>query len=253
MHDDYKYDEYDMIYLYEHNDDNEQNKLFHCYYVSYLLVFNFLINHKKNIVKCYLNYAINEQIRFYPQYMIDLLPKLFKKPKYVNSELSKYYTDYICKLYDRNYRNSWSVDLYDPFFERKYKEFTGHDHVDINYDRERTIFVKQDNKYQYKSEILLNRNECDINTKLIECKYIKFLIQILHSTKINKSSNIIDTKNYGEMSTSYDHLVRCHQLFNPTQLNKIQNYFTSKLGGFCQDGDKCNNIKQHILAKRDKI
>ena len=78
------------------------------FFVSYLLIFEFILL-RENVLKCYLNYAINEQIRYYPQFIVDILPKLFKKKD-------------IFGIYRRDFKNLWSADLQDPSFNKMYKK-----------------------------------------------------------------------------------------------------------------------------------
>eukprot|EP01084_Bolivina_argentea_P011624 21725_1 len=245
---------YNTIYFYQTNDVNEQKHLFHIYYITYFLIFNFHINSKQNVVKTYMNYGINEQIRFFPHFIMDVLPKLFKKPKY--KKATKYFTDFISPMYQNNFKNSWSVHLYDSKFNQKYKQLTGYDHIDINYDREKTLFVKttNDENYHYSSDITIaTSHACNINTDLEKCQHCKYLVKILMSTQMNKNASIINKNHYGKIALSFDHLIRSHHLFKKQQLTKVQQYFTSNCGGFCIDGDDCNIVNQHKLTKRESI
>merc|ERR1712228_1022061 len=194
----------DFVYLYEINDEREHNELFYSFYSSYLLSFHFVICQKpKNVVRCYLNYAINEQLRFYPQHLVDILPQLFKKPKY--EKMSEYYTKYIERIYQRDFRNAWSVDLYDFDFNAKYKELTGYDFVAINYDREQTAFVDGDSQRYESDKKYVDESECNVDSNLDECLHINYLIKILQSTQMSQNAQIINIEKYEQISAAFDH------------------------------------------------
>ena len=244
--------ENDLLYFYQTNDESEQNETFYSFYTSYLLSFHFVICHQpKNVVRCYLNYAINEQLRFYPQHLVDILPQLFKKPKY--EKMSEYYTKYIRRIYRRDFRNSWSVDLYDSDFNAKYKELTGYDFVAINYNRERTLFVDGESERYESDKKYVDESECNVDSNLDECLHINYLIKILQSTQMSQNAQIINIEKYEQISAAFDHLIRSHSLFQQKQLKKIQKYFTTQCGGFCQHGNKCSNLMQHIMTKREAV
>ena len=243
--------DFDKIYLIVSQDEKELNKAFHSFYTSYLLSFHFIICHApKDVVRCYLNYAINEQMRWYPQHFVDFLPKLFKKPKYETME--RYYTDYIRPIYRRNFRNAWAVDLFDAEFNEKYKKLTGYDHVAVNYNRKITKFLDgSPNEHEHQQSIKEYVDECGVDTDLNECKHLNLLMNMLKSTHDCQSPKGINTEKYAQISAAFDHLIRTHSLFSNDQLIKIKQYVASKCGGLCQHGNRCKTLMNYIFAKRE--
>ena len=82
-----------------------------------------------DVVKAYLNYGIQQRIRFYPEFMVSVVPKLFVTP----SEMTPY--EYLQKLYSAEYKKGWNLNLDDNGFNDIYKAITGTNHETNNYYR----------------------------------------------------------------------------------------------------------------------
>merc|ERR1712228_20171 len=85
--------------------------------------FDFKIFAKKTI--CHFRFGQNEIMRFYPEYLVNFMPKLFVKP----SDISR--AQYLNKLYSNKYKNGWCVELNDSEFDEHYKRITGFDHISV--------------------------------------------------------------------------------------------------------------------------
>ena len=82
-----------------------------------------------SLVRAYLNFGVRQRVRFYPEFMVSLVPKLFVSP----SKMTEY--EVIDRLYSSNYKHGWRVHLDDEEFNVIYKAITGHDHETNNYYR----------------------------------------------------------------------------------------------------------------------
>ena len=82
-----------------------------------------------DVVRAYLNYGIRQRIRFYPEFMVSVVPKLFVTP----SGMTPY--EYLQKLYSAEYKKRWNLNLDDQRFNDIYKAITGTDHETNNYYR----------------------------------------------------------------------------------------------------------------------
>eukprot|EP01083_Nonionella_stella_P024995 68841_1 len=102
-------------------------------------------NHNKIIA--HLRYGINEKCRFYPEMLLSLIPRLFKRP----SNTSSY--DLLRRMYSHEYKHGWRVDLSDPLFDKYYKQITGFTHVSVNSNR---ILLAQE--YSAAREIIFFRD-----------------------------------------------------------------------------------------------
>eukprot|EP01084_Bolivina_argentea_P039629 73226_1 len=87
-------------------------------------------NTNNNKVLAYLRYGINEMIRFYPEMITTIMPRLFMR----RDDMSE--ADMLHILYSHKYKHGWAVTLNDPIFNDYYKMLTGVDHISINYNRE---------------------------------------------------------------------------------------------------------------------
>ena len=94
---------------------------------NHLIGFDFEVS--SDVVGAYLNYGMRIKTRFYPEYMVSLLPKLFVSP----SNMTAY--AFLQKLYSSEYKRRWNVNVDDKHFDVIYKAVTGCDHETNNYYR----------------------------------------------------------------------------------------------------------------------
>eukprot|EP01084_Bolivina_argentea_P260536 440016_1 len=94
---------------------------------------------KQNTICVYLRYSIGHKLRFYPEYLVTLVPKLFTR-QYPN-ESEAFVLD---KLYNNDYKHGWVVNLNDETFDKYYKIITQFTHISNNYKREK-LFDDNDN------------------------------------------------------------------------------------------------------------
>ena len=117
--------EHDILYVLHKWGDNDLPKLTQNYFVGFDI--NIL---GSGTTKAYFRYNINQRIRFYPEMLTTIIPRLFRKP----SEMNDY--DYLKKLYQSNYKHGWCLDLNHDGFNKYYKIITGFDHISVNYRRD---------------------------------------------------------------------------------------------------------------------
>ena len=97
---------------------------------NYFLGFEFDIGDN---AKCWIRYGFGQRVRFYPEFLISLVPSLFVRP----SEYSD--MEYFKKIYDDQFKHGWAVALDDPIFNLYYKAITGDDHISNNYNRRKNV------------------------------------------------------------------------------------------------------------------
>ena len=100
---------------------------------NYLFGFDFEIG---NVVRSWCRFGEYQRIRFFPEYLTSLIPRLFVTP-----EMSP--MEYLMKIYDSDFKHQWRVSLDDPTFNLYYKAITGDDHISNNYHRERVAVESQ--------------------------------------------------------------------------------------------------------------
>ena len=81
------------------------------------------------IVKSYLLYGIQSRLRFYPECLVSIVPRLFCKL----DKISSY--QFMKMLYNNEYKHGFCTDLNDPVFNKYYKMITWFTHVSVNYNR----------------------------------------------------------------------------------------------------------------------
>ena len=104
---------------------------------GHLIGFDFVISdmnvselaETKPAVKAYLNFGKAQRVRFYPEFMMSVVAKLFLAPP----QMTK--SEMIQKLYSAEYKKGWRVNLDDEQFDTIYKAITGTDHESNNYYR----------------------------------------------------------------------------------------------------------------------
>eukprot|EP01084_Bolivina_argentea_P024449 45552_1 len=152
---------------------------------NYFLGFEFIINTihgGNNMVKAYLRYGVNEKIRFYPEFLTSLIPKIFAKPE----DMSE--ADYLLKLYSSQFKHGWCVDLNDEIFNKVYKIITGFDHRSVNYNR---AIVHRDVNDHIILFLDLLDTELQTNENL-DPNDVDVLYQFLYSNEYDSASMIDD-------------------------------------------------------------
>eukprot|EP01084_Bolivina_argentea_P285614 489822_1 len=91
---------------------------------NYFIGFDFHIDFMTDTVVTYVRYGIDQQQRFYPNMLVSLIPRFFKKQQQI-----------LNKIYSNEYQNGWSVNLIDDTFDNLYKLITGTTHISVNYNR----------------------------------------------------------------------------------------------------------------------
>eukprot|EP01084_Bolivina_argentea_P250583 419908_1 len=97
---------------------------------NYFIGFDFHMHLKQNTIRVYLRYGFNEKLRFYPEMLVSLIPRLFKKR---SSNIGQ--AQILDKLYSNEYNHGWSFDLNDDLFNTFYKMITSYTHISNKYKR----------------------------------------------------------------------------------------------------------------------
>eukprot|EP01084_Bolivina_argentea_P282686 483935_1 len=211
---------------------------------NYVLTICFFINYLTNIVKCYLWWAVFQKVRFFPETVMYIIPKLFDKHLFRGSQRKR-----VELIHSHNFKNGWRIDLNDPRFNKWYKILTGYDHVSVNYHE--TVMNGDDEKEEKYDSNIEEFAHC--NKPLNDCDSVKYLLNILQQFPAGIPEHFNDnidnntfTFNSELLSNSYDHMIIYHALFvDNAQKLKIQNYFISVVGR-CVQKEKCLLIEQHI-------
>eukprot|EP01084_Bolivina_argentea_P242106 406259_1 len=104
----------DSIFVTKYKEiDNELNELNKNYFIG--MTFNIL---NGNEICAYLTYAIKEKLRFYPEQLISIVPRLFKKPLSLNPY------QFTTLLYSESYRHGFCLNLNNNNFNMYYKRIT---------------------------------------------------------------------------------------------------------------------------------
>ena len=139
----------DKMYILYQNDITQFTEL----YNNYILGMKFIISSTKS-VKCYLYYGINEEIRFYPEYLTGLITRFFRRNNKLLND-----AQYIKKIYGHNFKYALRVNLKDKIFEKYYKIITKYDHITVNYNRD-IVDVDSNNDIIYDDDDMKLTKDC---------------------------------------------------------------------------------------------
>eukprot|EP01084_Bolivina_argentea_P238116 400055_1 len=188
-------------------------------------------------VRCYLYYGLNksEHIRFFPEYLVSVIPKFFKKDDQIN------YYDNIQRLYDDSYKHGFSLTLHDPAFSKYYKIITKSSHTSVNYNRNTTEEKKQMEKTCLSSE-----------TEIDECPFIQHIVEKLKLfTELNFEIDS-DSFNVYQLNKCYNHIINIHLFcLNHEKRKDIQTYLKDEIGK-CES-KLCLPLKAHISRRREAM
>ena len=86
-------------------------------------------NTDEMVVRCWLTFGVGQRLRFYPEYVVWVIPHLFVR----STTMSTY--KFVKALYGEDYKHGWRVNLDDEVFNKYYHIITGHEHISNNYNR----------------------------------------------------------------------------------------------------------------------
>ena len=103
----------------------ESSGVFHKMIGTLFFGFEFKVD---NMVKTWLRIDGGQRIRFFPEFLVSLIPHFFVSPENLDA------ATYLNKIY-AEIKNQWTVHLDDSTFNLYYKAITGDDHISNNYLR----------------------------------------------------------------------------------------------------------------------
>ena len=119
--------------VFEYSDWSDLSELDTNYFVS----FEFLIDNVSEctcpIVRCWLNFGVQQRLRFYPEYSVWIIQQLFVR----STTMTTY--KMVQTLYSEEYKHGWRVSLDDKVFNKYYHIITGYEHVSNNYNRKEVL------------------------------------------------------------------------------------------------------------------
>eukprot|EP01084_Bolivina_argentea_P281774 482191_1 len=235
----------DTLFVTKYN-DNDIKKLD----ILYKNYFAGMIFYKDSnqINKAYLTYGIEEKLRFFPEQLTTIVPRIFAK-----STLKECH--FLTLLYASPYKHGFCTDLMDIVFNDGYKLITNFKHVTVNYSRK---YIKQlneneeaqhPNKFNCNEFNVLNVEKCD-HTNYI----VKSLISLQNNNNNNNAKNDIELKiNVENLTKAYDHIIISHQFcLNRKQRMKIQKYVLDKVTP-CKYKHNCYMLDEHGSRRREII
>ena len=149
---------------------------------NHLIGFDFEVS--SDVVRAYLNYGMRQRTRFYPEFMVSVVPKLFVSP----SDMTDY--DFVKKLYSAEYKRRWNVNLHDKHFNAIYKAITGYDHETNNYFRAKSSRKVPDGRF-------------------LEFAEERFLREQRH-TSVTAMKSFLMKNNYDSDAVVYDVLIQAN-------------------------------------------
>eukprot|EP01084_Bolivina_argentea_P239394 402373_1 len=198
------------------------------------------VRSKDDINKAYLLYGINERMRFYPEHLTSIIPRLFKK-----TFVSNY--DYLQQIYSSSYRHGFHLNLQDNVFNDYYKMITGFEHHAVCYYR--CSEYHQEHKHDNDSD------ECDEYnlSNVQDCNYLQFIVKslLLHrefSYKI--TDEIANNFDMLYLAKCYDHIIVIHKFcLNREQRSEIYQFVSTRC--VCNFGKSCSVLDQYGSRKRE--
>eukprot|EP01083_Nonionella_stella_P268959 909550_1 len=82
-----------------------------------------------NKVITHFRYGLNGITRFFPEMLVSLMPRFFRKPTHLAP------SEYLRQIYRNAFKNGWCVTLDDSVFDKYYHMITAFTHVSVNYNR----------------------------------------------------------------------------------------------------------------------
>ena len=241
----------DILYVTQYDDIKDLADLYCNYFIGMLFKHN-----SNGTNQAYLTYGVKQSLRFYPEHLTSIIPKLFSN---TSSKSTAY--QHLFKLYSTEYKNGFSLNLNDDIFNRYYKRITSFDHVSVNYNRStiKTVqfeFAKDDekiNEYNCNEYNVLNIEDCPQITYIIES--LKVFQTTNYKNNNNKNTNNIkkqETSIKAEyLSKAYDHIIIEHKFcLNREHRTKIQEFVRDKVGE-CKYKNQCYVLDQHASRKRE--
>ena len=145
----------DLVFVFDRKSAVKTVTIFECneyaklsdLYQNYFIGFDFKVQWNRQDVclsrecprrvRCWTAFGNNQRIRFYPESLLWIVPRLFSRSERMTvSEMMK-------RLYGAEYKWGWRVSLDDPTFDRFYHIITKYEHVTNNYNRNEIIALQQ--------------------------------------------------------------------------------------------------------------
>eukprot|EP01084_Bolivina_argentea_P033238 61505_1 len=215
---------------------------------NYLIGMDFHITKTDNdihdTIRAYLKYGIDQSIRFYPETLTSIVPRLFFR----NS--TETFSEYMFKLHANDFKHGFSCDLFDPGFNAIYKTLTKYDHISVNFNR-KSMADNDDVKYG-------NNDADECNMKHIlpcqKCRHIQYIIGSLKQYLLceyqitQEDEDTFDTK---LLSKAQEHIIRVHKICSDVkQRTEIQNYIQHEVGK-CELPTPCRIVNNHSLRETE--
>eukprot|EP01083_Nonionella_stella_P207208 752971_1 len=242
----------DVIYVAEYKRLYRLNAL-HCnYFVG--ITFDILYGID---VSAYLMYGIHERLRFFPEQLTSIVPRLFKGSSHLNPH------QYVSALYSLFYKQGFCLNLNTNInFNTYYKRITTITHVSVNYNRKYVAIMNLDDESTDDSVSKAKEMDealeyaCGLNGKLelTECIFITHIIKSLTrfracNYRIRKQNS--DDFDLNFLSKCYDHIITIHSFcFNPHERTKIQNFICDMIG-MCPMRYGCVVLQSHASRTRE--
>lgn len=96
---------------------------------NHLIGIDYAISSGHSRARAWLNFGEEQRLRFYPEHLISVLPRLFGKTADTTS------CKFLQRVFGDDFKHAICTDLADPIFDKFYKIITGYDHVSNNYHR----------------------------------------------------------------------------------------------------------------------
>eukprot|EP01084_Bolivina_argentea_P295777 509333_1 len=231
--------EFDILKIYM-NDNDILDKVM----CDYCLTFAFNYDYITNTVKSYIQWGLKHHVRFVPEMMVSLLPRIFDKEAFQGTEYQR-----LKFVHSNQYKNGVSLKLKDEKFEDLYKMITNYQLLNVNYDRNAI-------KENISADMCIYDNilniTCNGSTPPSECSFILDLVDIIKANK--ESTQLINYNHLERLSKGYDHIIRCHDIFQNTECkDKVRTFIINCID---QKGRGCiyttQNTKCPMLLKHMK-
>eukprot|EP01084_Bolivina_argentea_P166493 289036_1 len=237
----------DTLYLFNIDDDRILDHLFY----DYLLTLSFHIHCQRDVVISYLWWSLH-RVRFFSDMVSTLIPKLFNKQSTNGTAYQR-----VSLIHSPNFKNGLGVSLRDKEYDCLYKRFTNYTHLSCINENRKWITKHQNKRSDVKVEFFEEENkEESCHGDLKSCSSIKYLITLLKTNL--ESSKLIVKQHLSRLSFAYDHLIRCHGLFESKIKQKtIGEYVRSMINSDnqryqCKHHKHCPMMKSHVNTKREE-
>eukprot|EP01084_Bolivina_argentea_P200141 342288_1 len=237
---------FDNVYLAPYGNHTDFSEFTQNYFIGFDYYISANNERNCNAISVYFRYGRNQMVRFYPEHLTTIIPRLFRKHPHLSE------VQVLDKLYGRKFKHGWCVTLADTIFNKYYKIITGYTHISVNYNRQELLdeFYKETPMLCFTELMAYEVVSANFDTEDIKALYKYYNENDYDSDSIIndilfESSNIANyfrsNDKYHQFETVKNIVIKYH---DPAEKNKIQVCDSNHI----LDADNCVYVQNIVDA-----